>query len=94
MRHRWVGPVLAVAGLVAAMACGPKTPPPESAADEVSSGPGGRKTRMPTCRWVPVAPEWKEPCDVQNRGAVLEVTVREDNRPESARKEKATCMCD
>jgi hypothetical protein len=70
------------------MGCGNKAQPP---AEDPTLTRG--KGNVLSCRWEPVAPEWNEPCDHTNHGAKLEVVIREDNRPESAKKQTATCEC-
>ncbi|HQP37975.1 MAG TPA: hypothetical protein PLI95_22485 [Polyangiaceae bacterium] len=82
---------VSICGLVAA--CAGKTPEPQLADDPTASA-SARSTKLPTCRWVPVAPEWNEPCDMTNRGAKLEVTLRSDGRSTNAEKQTATCECD
>ena len=90
MRMLWtmVSAALAVGAMTAACGSTQAQPPPS----DPTTSP--RRTRLPACRWIPVAPEWNEPCSQTNHGAKLEVTIREDSRPEKAQKQTATCECD
>jgi hypothetical protein len=86
----WAGLLgMLVLGLASACAAKPQTP-----VEDPTAAPSARRMKPSSCRWVPVAPDWNEPCNESNRGATLDVTVREDMRPESARKQTATCQCD
>ncbi|MBI5538162.1 MAG: hypothetical protein HY898_35900 [Deltaproteobacteria bacterium] len=90
MRQVWILTAAALVTCTVAIACGNTAQQP--APVDPTTAP--RKTQLPTCRWIPVAPEWNEPCSQTNHGAKLEVTIREDNRPENAKKQTATCECD
>lgn len=74
-------------------ACAGKNPEPQLAADPTASA-SSRGTQLPVCKWIPVAPEWNEPCTQTNHGAQLQVTLRSDGRASSAEKQTATCECD
>lgn len=87
MRQVWTMTATALVVIATAVGCGSKQP----VAEDPTLGP--RKSTLPTCRWVPVAPQWNEPCEPANHGAKLEVVIREDSRPESAQKQTATCEC-
>jgi hypothetical protein len=93
MRTRlWAGALGAlILGLATACAA---TTAEQTKAEDPTAAPAARRLKPAACRWVPVAPEWNEPCNESNRGATLDVTVREDMRPESARKTTSTCQCD
>lgn len=88
MRQVWTWTAVVVA-VCALGACG-KAAQPEP--EDPTLAP--RKSRLSECRWVPVTPEWNEPCTHQNQGAKLEVTLREGGRPEDATKQTATCECE
>ena len=93
MRRVYVAGAICALGVVLGTACGSgaqQVPPPE---DPTTSG-SARLTRFPTCHWVPVKPETEDVCDYQNKGSTVQATIREDNRPESARKTTATCDCE
>jgi hypothetical protein len=87
MRQRWTMTATALV-VIAVSGCGGSKP---VTVEDPTQGP--RKGSLPTCRWVPVAPEWNEPCGPGNHGAKLEVVLREDSRPENAQKQTATCEC-
>lgn len=84
---------LALGMCVIAAACAGKTQEPKLAEDPTASA-SSRGTHLPTCRWIPVAPEWNEPCTQTNHGATLQVTLRSDGRASNAEKQTATCECD
>jgi len=88
MRQHWITTAVAFLVIATASGCGGSQP---VKVEDPTLGP--RKGSLPTCRWVPVAPEWNEPCEPANHGAKLEVVLREDSRPESAQKQTATCEC-
>lgn len=92
---RLISVILSISVLVAALtgACASSTPGSQLA-PVPSSLPGDRESHFPNCHWIPVAPDWNEPCSPQTRGAKVEVTSRADMRPASAQKEIATCECD
>lgn len=90
--------ILGLAGLslalgVMVVACAGRNPEPQLAPDPTASA-SSRGTHLPTCRWIPVAPEWNEPCTQTNHGATLQVTLRSDGRAANAEKQTATCECD
>ena len=92
MQRMWTTAAIALGTCIVAAACAGKTPEPLLADDPTASA-SARGMQMPVCKWVPVAPEWNEPCDQQKQGATLQVTLRSDGRASSEEKQTATCEC-
>lgn len=93
MRQILTTAAIALGMSIVAAACAGRAPEPQLADDPTASA-SARGTHLPTCRWIPVAPEWNEPCTQTNHGAKLEVTLRSDGRASNVQKQTATCECD
>jgi hypothetical protein len=95
MRKAHISMMIGLLGSIASQACGASGPRQAALAEDPTASASARRTGVGTCRWVPALPADREdPCNHTNEGTTLEITEREDMRPESATTGTHTCSCD
>ncbi|MCU0690797.1 MAG: hypothetical protein MUF54_05285 [Polyangiaceae bacterium] len=95
MSKAQISMTISLLGSIAIQACGASGPRQPALAEDPTASASVRRIEIGTCRWAPALPADREdPCDQTNEGTTLEVTAREDMRPESATTGTHTCGCE